>query len=754
MVGAGICETGSYVTWKNILMANLQAQLQQALAAHQQGNLAAAESTYRKILGKAPKHFDALHLLGVLHAQQGQFAQAIELIQRALKTNSGHAGAYSNLGNAQLGLGQAEAALVSYDRALKLTPKSPDLLFNRGNALKGMNRFNEALASYDSALALMPIHADALINRGHVLQELARHQEALTSYEAALAIKPHAVNALISYGHLQQQLGNFSAALQAAKMALSIESSVNTRSAFFNLVKITLLDAEESIALAPLLIRAMSEPWGRPYELVPTFIRLIRQNTIIQRCITRASQAWPQHLSVENLFADNELLAVAQHQGLLCLLENTLATDLELEKFLTITRNALLQIATDSTSTTPIDPDVLNFFCALARQCFINEYVYCYSPDEFAQAEALAQRLNATLLSGVPISPLWITAVACYFPLHSQTGVAQMRTNSLYPASINALLQQQVEEPLQEKIYADSIIRVTSVNDSVSQQVRQQYEENPYPRWIKYATQRAKTTLVAYLKETFPHSSFSTPAESATLDYLIAGCGTGHQAIDVALNFHASRIVAVDLSLTSLGYASRKAAEFAINNIQYAQADIMELGATGWQFDAMESVGVLHHLADPVAGWRVLISMLRMGGFMKLGFYSEIARRNMTVNTGHSPVSSAEDIRRLRQQIMLHSDAPQYADMLAIRDFYSTSECRDLLFHVQEHRFNLLQIKQILADLGLTLLGFQLPQQTLRQYAQRFPEDTSATNIEHWHVFEQENPYTFIGMYQFWVQKT
>lgn len=576
-------------------MANLPAQLQQALAAHQQGHLDAAESAYRKILGKAPRHFDALHLLGVLHAQKGQFAQAIELIQRALKANPGHAGAYSNLGNAQLGLEHAEAALASYDRALKLTPKSPDLLFNRGNALKGLNRFSEALASYEAALALMPAHADALTNRGHVLQELARPQEALTSYESALAIKPHAVNALVSYAHLQQQLGHFPAALQAAKTALSIEDSINTRSAFFNIVKITLLDADESATLTPLLIRAMSEPWGRPYELAPTFIRLIRQDAVIQRCMARASSAWPQSLPAENLFADNALLAVARNQGLLCLLENTLATDLELEKFLALSRNALLQIATSSTPAAPVDPDVLNFFCALARQCFINEYVFYCPPDEFTQAEALARQLDATLLSGAAVSPLWIAAVACYFPLRSQAGAARMRANSLYPTSINALLQQQVEEPLQEKIYAENIMCATSVNNSVSQQVRQQYEENPYPRWIKYAPQRAKTSLAAYLKETFPHADLSAPAENTALDYLIAGCGTGQQAIDAALNFHASRIIAVDLSLMSLGYAARKTAGFAINNIQYAQADIMELGATGWQFDAIESVGVLHH---------------------------------------------------------------------------------------------------------------------------------------------------------------
>jgi hypothetical protein len=88
-----------------------------------------------------------------------------------------------------------------------------------------------------------------------------------------------------------------------------------------------------------------------------------------------------------------------------------------------------------------------------------------------------------------------------------------------------------------------------------------------------------------------------------------------------------------------------------------------------------------------------------------------------------------------------------------VRDFYSTSECRDLLFHVQEHQFNLLHIKQNLAALGLKFIRFQLPQKIIRQYSQRFPEDATATNLDCWHIFEQENPYLFIGMYQFWVQK-
>src|SRR6185437_13327844 len=83
------------------------------------------------------------------------------------------------------------------------------------------------------------------------------------------------------------------------------------------------------------------------------------------------------------------------------------------------------------------------------------------------------------------------------------------------------------------------------------------------------------------------------------------------------------------LSRPSLAYAMRKSAELAIANIEYAQADILELAPSGREFDFISSVGVLHHLADPAAGWRRLVALLRAGGYMQVGFYSEAARREV-----------------------------------------------------------------------------------------------------------------------------
>ena len=59
-------------------------------------------------------------------------------------------------------------------------------------------------------------------------------------------------------------------------------------------------------------------------------------------------------------------------------------------------------------------------------------------------------------------------------------------------------------------------------------------------------------------------------------DVLIAGCGTGSQSILAAQRFRGVRILAVDLSLSSISYAIRKTRELGIKNIEYAQADIMK----------------------------------------------------------------------------------------------------------------------------------------------------------------------------------
>jgi hypothetical protein len=98
-------------------------------------------------------------------------------------------------------------------------------------------------------------------------------------------------------------------------------------------------------------------------------------------------------------------------------------------------------------------------------------------------------------------------------------------------------------------------------------------------------------------------------------------------------------------------------------------------------------------------------------------------------------------------------NSENYGFATSSSDFFSISACRDLLFHVQEHRMNLRTLDRFFKDNELTFLGFEIDSSVIRTYKNRFPNDPSATNLDQWHIYEEENPYTFIGMYQFWVQK-
>jgi SAM-dependent methyltransferase len=322
---------------------------------------------------------------------------------------------------------------------------------------------------------------------------------------------------------------------------------------------------------------------------------------------------------------------------------------------------------------------------------------------------------------------------------------------------VNALLTQQVREPEEERRLAAAVPRLTPVEDAVSLQVRAQYEENPYPRWVKAAPASRPTAIDTRLRNQFPASAFRGTGADAHPDVLVAGCGTGQQLIDVAQRIAGCRVLAVDLSSASLAYAKRQTDALGLANIEYAQADILRLSALGRRFDVIDCGGVLHHLADPLEGWRVLLSLLKPDGVMRIALYSELARahvvaaRALVAERGYG--RSADDIRRFRQDVLALPDGTLARKVVESPDFFSVSDCRDLVFHVLEHRFTLPQIKDFLAANGLQFLGFEIDLRVLGRYSARFPQDIARTDLDGWHIFERDNPWIFGGMYQFWLQR-
>jgi tetratricopeptide (TPR) repeat protein/2-polyprenyl-3-methyl-5-hydroxy-6-metoxy-1,4-benzoquinol methylase len=757
----------------------------QALALHQRGQLAQAERLYRQVLTRYPDHLDALNLLGVLALQGGRNQEAIDLLTRALARNDRIADFHNNIAEAYRRTGQFDAAATHFTKATELEPafveahqnlaatlraqKKWDLAAARyrrlieirpqlaeahtglADMLLQQGKFGEAVPHYRQGLALKPDRAEVHNNFGIALKAQGEAQEALSAFERAAALKPDFVDAQRNLAVALLEQGQASRAVHCARRAADLTSSVDDKLLFARCAGIArhnVVDADGR--LQETLLRAWSELWLRPNHLAPLTIALVNATPAVAAAIARAKGATPPQ-GLRELWGPTGLAVPASQRLLRYLLESTPAADADLERLLTQTRRIVLELAA-SDAGRAVDGEELAFCCALARQCFINEYVFACTEDEEEKARALRAALTEALQSGAAVPLVWPVAVAAYAPLHGISAADALLRGS-WPAPLAAVLRQQIIEPREEKTCRAEIPRLTRIEDDVSRQVQQQYEENPYPRWVEVGRIVKPTTLQLWLSALSPDAA---PAETSGGDILIAGCGTGQQAIETAQMCPDARVLAVDLSVSSLAYAQRKTRELGLRNLEYAQADILRLGTIGRSFDVIESTGVLHHMADPLAGLGVLVKLLRPRGLIHLGLYSESARQPMVAarrfiaERGYR--GTAADIRRCRQELM--SEKPAHLpDVAQLGDFFSISSCRDLLFHVAERRMTLPEIEAFLDAEGLALVGFQVEDQVAARYRQTFPADMTMTNLANWHAFEQRHPYIFSSMYVFWVRR-
>ena len=228
----------------------------QARVLHQAGRAAQAQALCREVLRRTPRHFGALHLLGLLafeagHVQSsaelleqatqarpgdadahadlgfalytlGRHAQALASLDRALALDATRLAAINNRGNTLAALGRRDEAIAAFDRALALRPDYVEAVYNRGNAEHGAGRLDAALASYDHVIAARPDIAQAHNNRARVLQDLGRHEEAHAGYARALALVPAYAGALFGRGSAALALGRPADALADFEAALAL----------------------------------------------------------------------------------------------------------------------------------------------------------------------------------------------------------------------------------------------------------------------------------------------------------------------------------------------------------------------------------------------------------------------------------------------------------------------------------------------------------------------------------------------------
>ncbi len=433
----------------------------------------------------------------------------------------------------------------------------------------------------------------------------------------------------------------------------------------------------------------------------------------------------------------------------------------DVESLLTAMRRHMIELAVKHPLNEGILwPSAIDFICGIANQCFINEYIYAADDQEHEWVNVVQTRIAEAINQGKTAHPYDIAILACYKPLHTLEFANKLTENTQNaPTPLSNLLRIQIIEPHQELEIKANLKILTTIDDEISNLVKQQYETHPYPRWVNTSVEDT-SSLRRHFKHQFPHlDNEKYPPEDLKPEILIAGCGTGKQPIETALVFENSHITAIDITSSSLAYAQRKTNEMGMDKvIDYGVADILKLKELNRTFDSVHCGGVLHHMRDPMAGWKVLADIVKPGGFMYIGLYSEIARRRIVAAREYILQQGIDDsdngIREMRAHIKKLPEKHPMKGIMNIQDFYTMAQCRDLLFHVQEHRFTTLALKKSIDELGLEFLGFQLPNnEILPKYRTMFPDDPNAINLKNWHQFELKNPNTFVGMYQFWLHK-
>ena len=720
-----------------------------ALQHQNAGRFPQAERIYKKILQADPKQAVALHLLGVIAHKVGKYDTAVDLITKTLAIKPNYAEARSSLGNAFQELGQLDKAVACFHKALELKPDYVEAQYNLGNAFQKLGQLDKAVEGYHKALAIKPDFAAAHNNLGNALQKIGRLDDAVQSYRKATASKPDYAEAHNNLGLVLIELGQVESAFTHLRRAITLnpENDLFWACLAVSLGSLSFTSVDEDLWQELLLL--LDRPTVRPSNVILSVISALRRHSEFSRIITLSSFGKSEDEIAYHDVAE-QLSAIPLF---LRILELCIIPDLEIERMLTFLRRSMIW----ETMAGKKDERSLPFSAALALQCFTNEYIYPETDHESVAIEQLQQRIATLVRTKRDVPSFLIVTLGTYRPLYKFPW-AQELSERKWTGIVKKVVERQILEPSEEQSLLPTIPCLTAINDLISQSVRQQYEENPYPRWIKTNTIYNSRSIRAVLQGAplrFDLGDYRSPESP---EILIAGCGTGQHSLTTATRFANARVLAVDLSLSSLSYALRKTEEIGVSNIEYAQADIMELGNIGRQFDLIESVGVLHHLGDPLAGWHTLVDLLRPGGVMKVGLYGEAERqdivsgRSLIAEMGYT--ASPKDIRQCRQYIisMAKDKNSKMATICSRPDFFCLSNCRDLLFHVQEHRFTLPQIEAALKALNLKFLGFEMrDQSTLRKFRTSFSEKPVLNSLSEWHKFELKNPN--IVEYAFWCMK-
>ena len=654
-------------------------------------------------------------------------------------------------------------------------------IFNNAYHNQINNNFEVAEAEYLDCLSHEYKVFDTLNNLGQLYLDTKEWIKAETVYMNMITIDENYIHGYVLLGEVYLAVNNLNSAVKYYTKALKLGSNIESVYNNLGLAYKNLNQRDNAIDtyIKGLLIFDKSELLHYNFSNIIRTQALSKEilnnkniQVLLESCLQYEKNEYQRYLvpiysylfdkySLDGyVFSDENSSLLLENSLFQHALRKIILSNIDLEGFLIKRRKNILENILDESYSRKQLLQLKNFIVSLAFQCFWTEYVFMMEEVEYKLLEELKQKIKKSLENRDKKVLVYIALYGCYKPLDleefitNQFFIKEKDKSNLYTELYTTLISQ----PKEEEKLKRSIICLKPLIDLTSKKVAHQYEENPYPRWTSIIhISSSILTDKKLFKKTLYQKKLDASIDSIH-DVLVAGTGTGQHPITIALDRPNTNITGIDLSKSSIAYAQRKVNEMSVENLKFLQGDLLDVELLNKKFDLVESFGVLHHMENPIEGWTTLTNVLKVNGFMKIGLYSELARKSVveTISFIEEKAYKAEkeDIKKCRDDIRHLEKGHSMRKLAQYRDFYSVSGARDLIFNVQEHRYTIPEIQSILNTLNLTFLGFVFrDEEVYSRYFKMFPDDLEATNLQNWHIFEIKYENTFIEMYQMWLQK-
>jgi SAM-dependent methyltransferase len=241
-------------------------------------------------------------------------------------------------------------------------------------------------------------------------------------------------------------------------------------------------------------------------------------------------------------------------------------------------------------------------------------------------------------------------------------------------------------------------------NSSVTAKVTGFYERHPYPPPVDDLDGYGRNWDDARRRA---ESHLFWPPEPYRDDrsILVAGCGTT-QAAHYAVRWPNARVVAIDVSETSIAFTQELKQKYALDNLDVRRLAVERAAELSGSFEYVICTGVLHHLPDPNAGLQALRGVLAANGAMHVMVYAPYGRAGIymlqdycrRLAIGHTDAEIRDLTATLRALPPDHPIAPLLRNS---PDFTTSAGVADALLHPTDRSYSVPQLMEFLDSAGL-----------------------------------------------------